>query len=285
MTGIDLSQKSHKPKILLVDDEWTLVELLSRYLAEKGYEVTSASNGGDAWDFFQRQPFDLVLSDLRMPGLDGLQLLNAIKQADPRIPVVLISGFGDVETVVKALKSGAENFLAKPLDLEELEKVLGQSLALACVRPGGSQIKGAIEQITKIETRSLSDNISDIVYQISLSAVAVGFSQYDLGNNLKMALVEAMTNAMEHGNQWEASKIVRVSAKLSPHTLQVTIEDQGAGFDHQNLTDPTLQENLLSERGRGIFLLRAIMDEVRFNEQGNAVTLIKHHRPTSGATG
>lgn len=282
MSDLDLSKKSHKPKILLVDDEWTVVELLSRYLAEKGYEVTSASSGGEAWDLFQKQPFDLVLSDLRMPGIDGLQLLDAVKEANPRIPVVLISGFGDVETVVKALKGGAENFLAKPLDLDELERVLAQSLAIACVRPGGSQIKGHMEQNTRIETRSLSDNISDIVYQISLSAVAVGFSQYDLDNNLKMALVEALTNAMEHGNGWDQSKLLRVKAKLTRHAMQVTIEDQGAGFDHQNLTDPTVQENLLSERGRGIFLLRAIMDEVRFNEPGNTVTLIKQRRPKSG---
>jgi CheY-like chemotaxis protein len=285
MSDLGHPKKSHKPKILLADDEWTVVELLSRYLAENGYEVTSASDGGEAWDLFQKQSFDLVLSDLRMPGFDGLQLLNAVKDVNPRIPVVLISGFGDVETVVKALKSGAENFLAKPLDLNELEKVLEQSLALACVRPGGSQIQGDIEQNTRIETRSLLGNISDIVYQISLSAVAVGFSQYDLDNNIKMALVEALTNAMEHGNGWEESKLVRISARLTRHVLQVTIEDEGIGFDHQNLTDPTVQENLLSERGRGIFLLRAIMDEVRFNEPGNAVTLLKQRRHKSAQSG
>lgn len=268
--------KAERPRLLVVDDEWTVAEFLSHYLSQKGYEVTVASNGRDAWKCFQKQPFDLVLSDLRMPNFDGLQLLNAVKQANPRVPVVLISGYGDVETVVKALKGGAENFLSKPLNLKVLQKVVEQSLNIACIRPGGSQIQGEIQQTTSIQTQTRSDYLADIAYQISLSAVAVGFSQYDLDNNLKMALVEALTNAMEHGNQWEESKLVRVQARLSRSTFEVTIEDEGPGFDHANQLDPTVEENLLSERGRGIFLLRAIMDEVRFNETGNTVTLIKH---------
>jgi CheY-like chemotaxis protein len=281
MTGESGKERSHKPRLLVVDDEWTVVELLSRFLSDKGYEVTSASNGKDAWDFFQKQPYDLVLSDLRMPAFDGLQLLNAVKQANPRIPVVFISGFGDIETVVKALKSGAENFLAKPLDLEELEKVVEQSLAISCVRPGGSQFSGDISQTTSMEIQSQKDNIADVAYQISLSAVAVGFSKYDLDNNVKLAVVEALTNAMEHGNQWDESKRVKVHAHIARNRLEVTITDQGAGFDHQNQIDPTMEENLLSERGRGIFLLRAIMDEVRFNDPGNSITMIKH-RPSKG---
>ena len=276
MTDYQGVSKAERPRLLVVDDEWTVAEFLSHYLSQRGYEVTVASNGRDAWKCFQKQSFDLVLSDLRMPNFDGLQLLNAVKQANPRVPVVLISGYGDVETVVKALKGGAENFLSKPLNLKVLQKVVEQSLNIACIRPGGSQIQGEIQQTTNIQTQTHSDYLADIAYQISLSAVAVGFSQYDLDNNLKMALVEALTNAMEHGNQWEESKLVRVQARLSRSTFEVTIEDEGPGFDHANQLDPTVEENLLSERGRGIFLLRAIMDEVRFNETGNTVTLIKH---------
>lgn len=279
MTDYRDVSKIKQPRLLVVDDEWTVAELLSHYLSQKGYEVTVASNGRDAWKYFQKQSFDLVLSDLRMPNFDGLQLLNAVKQANPRVPVVLISGYGDVETVVKALKGGAENFLSKPLNLKVLQKVVEQSLNIACIRPGGSQIQGEIQQTTSIKTQTRSEYLADMVYQISLSAVAVGFSQYDLDNNLKMALVEALTNAMEHGNQWEESKLVRVQARLTRNTLEVTIEDQGPGFDHANQLDPTVEENLLNERGRGIFLLRAIMDEVRFNETGNTVTLIKRRSP------
>ena len=275
MTDTSGTSKSHKPRILVADDEWTVVELLDRYLSAKGYEVTKAYDGREAWTLFQNQPFDMVLSDLRMPGFNGIQLLNAIKQANPRVPVVLISGYGNVETVVQALKGGAENFLPKPLDLEELEKIVKQSLAISCIRPGGSQIKGRIRQNTIIQTQSRYENIADIVYQISLSAVAVGFAEYDLDNNLKLALVEALTNAMEHGNQWDQAKLVTIEANLSRTIMQVTIEDQGEGFAHHDQLDPTMEENLLKERGRGIFLLRAIMDEVRFNEEGNTMTLIK----------
>ncbi|KMY66328.1 hypothetical protein AAU61_17875 [Desulfocarbo indianensis] len=262
-------------RILVVDDEWTVVELLSRFLTKKGYQVSTASDGREAWDLFQSHAFDLVLSDVRMPTLSGLQLLEEIKRANPRIPVILISGYGEVDIVVKALKAGAENFMAKPLRMDALERLVEQSLAISCLQPGASAQQTQVRQMTQIESRSRPEYISEIVYQISLSAVAVGFANHDLDNNVKLALVEALTNAMEHGNRWDEQKLVMVESKTDRENLEVFIQDQGPGFDYRKRTDPTKDENLLSERGRGIFLMRAIMDEVRFEDPGNAVTLVK----------
>lgn len=268
--------KPEAPRLLVADDEWTVVELLVSFLRGKGYQVAPAYDGREALDLFNSQPFDLVLSDLRMPTIGGLQLLEELKRTKPQVPVVLISGYGDVETVVKALKAGAENFLSKPLRMDALEWVVKQSLAISSVRPDSSRIRGDIQQTTHIETPSRTKYIPDIVYQIASSAVAVGFCQHDLESNLKLALVEALTNAIEHGNQRETGKLVRVDASLKSNTLEVTIQDEGPGFDHQRQVDPTKEENLLSERGRGIFLMRSILDEVHYNETGNAVTLVKH---------
>ncbi len=270
------NSSSNGPRLLVVDDEWTVIELFSSFLSSKGYQVTAAYNGRDALDLFNSQPFDLVLADLRMPNMNGLSLLEEMKKIHPQVPVVMISGYGDVETVVKALKLGAENFLTKPVDMDDLERVVEQSLAISCVRPGGSKIQGMIQQTTHIETQSRPEFMADIVYQIALSSVAVGFSMFDLNSNLKLALIEALTNAIEHGNQNHADKLVRVDACLKRDLLEVTIHDEGSGFDYGEQYDPTEEENLLSERGRGLFLIRAIMDEVAFNQTGNAVTLKKY---------
>lgn len=274
---------SQGSRILVVDDEWAVVDLLSRFLTKKGYKVTTACDGREAWELFQSQAFDLVLSDVRMPTLSGLQLLEEIKRANPRIPVILISGYGEVDIVVKALKAGAENFMAKPLRLDALERLVEQSLAISCLQPGASMQQTKVRQMTQIESRSRSEYISEIIYQISLSAVAVGFARHDLDNNVKLALVEALTNAMEHGNRWDEEKLVMVKSWAERERLEVFIQDQGPGFDYQERTDPTNDENLLRERGRGIFLMRAIMDEVRFEEPGNAITLVKMR--TNGARG
>ena len=274
---------SHAPtpdaRILVVDDEELVREMLVHFLEGKGYQVLAAADGTRALEMFRRQRVDLVLSDVYMPGLSGLQLLIAIKELDPRVPVVLISGRGEVPTVVEALKAGAENFLTKPLDLELLERVVERSLQLARIRPQAAEHHLELRQITQISAPSQADHICEVIYQIALSAVAVGFAEVDLDNNLKLALVEAVTNAMEHGNRWEADKRVEVEAVVTPELLEVRVRDQGPGFDFSHLPDPTREENLLCERGRGIFLMRSIMDQVVFLPPGNQVILSKRRTP------
>lgn len=272
-------------RILVADDEEMVRDLLERFLVSRGYQVTLAEDGRAALEAFRKTPFDLVLSDVRMPSMDGLQLLHALKEINPRVPVVLISGHGDVETVVHALKSGAENFLGKPLKMLQLGQVVERSLALSCIRPRASFDLPVMEQTTSFSLPSRSDLVCEVVYQIALSAVAMGFTHNDLDNNVRLALVEALTNAMEHGNRWDESKLVRVKARVDRDLLVVEVEDEGHGFDHRALPDPTKTENLLCERGRGIFLMRSIMDEISFNPQGNKVVLRKRRQPEPPAEG
>lgn len=261
--------------ILVADDEELVRDLLTRFLSNRGHTVLAAADGQQALRLFRQNPFDLVLSDVRMPGLDGLALLTAIKEVNPRVPVVLISGYGDVETVVKALKAGAENFLSKPLSMEILDRVVEQALALASAHPVSRCRWQSLRQTTRLESPSQPELVCEVVRQIAQSAVAVGYADHDLDNNLKLALVEAVTNAMEHGNHWNPDLTVVVEADITPEWLTVRVSDQGPGFDASCLPDPTSPEYLLCDRGRGVFLMNAIMDQVSYSPQGNRVTLSK----------
>ncbi|MFH1057371.1 MAG: response regulator [Pseudomonadota bacterium] len=264
--------------ILVADDEDLVRDLLVRFLTNRGHHVLEASDGQQALRLFRQNHFDLVLSDVLMPGLDGLTLLTAIKEVNPRVPVVLISGYGDVETVVKALKAGAENFLSKPLSMDTLDRVVARALALASAPPASRCRWRSLRQTTRLESASQPELVCEVVQQIAQSAVAVGYADHDLDNNLKLALVEAVTNAMEHGNGWNQDLTVAVVADITPDTLTVSIWDQGQGFDAACLPDPTSPEYLLCDRGRGVFLMHAIMDEVCFSPKGNNVTLSKQRR-------
>ncbi|MBI5524370.1 MAG: response regulator [Desulfarculus sp.] len=268
-------------RVLVVDDEPMVLDVLTRYLRHQGLETMAAGDGQEALRLFSQEPCDLVISDLRMPGMDGLQLLHAIKGLNPRVPFIFISGFGDIPTVVEALKSGAENFLTKPLEMDLLSKVVAQSLSLAATQAPPMLQLARMRQITQLEVPSRFEFIRELVSQITQSAICVGYAQNDLDNNLKLALVEGLTNAMEHGNRWDENRLVRLEADLTSDCLKVTIEDEGVGFDFCALADPTCGEQLLSERGRGVFLMRAIMDEVGFNPAGNCLTLVKR-RPPAG---
>lgn len=101
-------------------------------------------------------------------------------------------------------------------------------------------------------------------------------------NSVATAVIEAATNAIQHGNANDPTKSVRVRFMLNRHRLEVTVTDQGRGFDPRKVDDPLKPENMLRERGRGIFIIRSFMDAVRFGfraNRGMSVTLVKHLAP------
>lgn len=107
-------------RILVVDDEESIRDLCARVLIRAGFEVITAGSGEDALSQLQGEAFDLVISDLRMPGVTGLEVLEAAKASFPTIRVVLITGFGTAETVARAKQLGADRVLTKPFNPMEL---------------------------------------------------------------------------------------------------------------------------------------------------------------------
>ena len=109
-------------KLLIIDDERGIRNTLREILADEGHEVEVAENGKQGLDMAQAKAYDLIFSDIKMPEMDGLELLKALKEGDEAIesPIVMITGHGDVETAVQALKLGAYDFLLKPLDLNRI---------------------------------------------------------------------------------------------------------------------------------------------------------------------
>ncbi len=103
--------------------------------------------------------------------------------------------------------------------------------------------------------------------------------------NLRVGLTEALTNAVMYGNGLDPSKRVKVEVAFQESSITARVTDQGCGFDPCLLVDPTTPENILKAEGRGIFLMRSLLDEVHFNDQGNSVTLVLRLLPESEAPG
>jgi PAS domain S-box-containing protein len=107
----------NNPKILIVDDEPDILELLSNFLTYEGYQITTESRGQEAIDLFRSEPFDLVITDIRMPGMDGVEVLKEIKQLDEDVEVIILTGFASVDSAVRTLRQdGAFDYLTKPLE-------------------------------------------------------------------------------------------------------------------------------------------------------------------------
>ncbi|MBI4620125.1 MAG: sigma-54-dependent Fis family transcriptional regulator [Desulfobacterales bacterium] len=109
-----------RKSILVVDDEESHRMMLRAHLEEEGFELVEASDGQEAVDRVSDRFFDLVLMDIRMPKMDGMEALKQIRQINPTIPVVIMTAYGSINSAVQALKSGAEDYLTKPLDMDEL---------------------------------------------------------------------------------------------------------------------------------------------------------------------
>lgn len=105
-----------------------------------------------------------------------------------------------------------------------------------------------------------------------------GFDDSRLRLNFRVGVAEALANAMMYGNGRDPAKHVKLEAWCAPERVRIRITDQGAGFDPRDLPDPTLPQNVSRSHGRGVFLIRELMDEVAFNEQGNSVEMVLYAR-------
>ncbi|HEX9942764.1 MAG TPA: sigma-54 dependent transcriptional regulator [Thermoanaerobaculia bacterium] len=115
-------------RILIVEDRDSLRRMLERALGQEGYEVAAAADGRAGIRLLEERPFDLVLTDLKLPDVSGLEVLAASRTAQPRVPVVVLTGYGTVGTAVEAMKLGAYDFLEKPLEIDDLSRLIERAI-------------------------------------------------------------------------------------------------------------------------------------------------------------
>jgi len=113
-----------KKSILIVDDEIHVRDGLSEILQQEGFYVETAKDGNQAISISINKQFDLMISDIKMPEMDGLQLLNEIQKVNPQIRVIMVTAFGDVQTYLKSMKLGAHEYINKPIRIQELKRVI-----------------------------------------------------------------------------------------------------------------------------------------------------------------
>src|SRR5256885_1343964 len=109
-----------KGKILIVDDELIVRDSLDKWFASEGYTSRPAAGAREALEMIQQMEFDIVLLDIKMPGMDGMELQSRLRQADPGLTIIMMTGYPGVDTAVQALKSGAYDYITKPVDPDEL---------------------------------------------------------------------------------------------------------------------------------------------------------------------
>ena len=168
---------TEKANILIIDDEETIRDSCSQVLGKEGYATKGARDGSEGLKFFKKEFFHVVFLDLKLPGLDGMEILKRIKEENPETPVIIITGFATIESAVKAIKQGAFDYLAKPFSPEELRVIAKKALESRKTFFEKIYLRGELDKISQFDMvigkSKAMENVLDIIRRVSPSESTV----------------------------------------------------------------------------------------------------------------
>lgn len=269
-----------KRRILIVESNAEFRRRLEQVLRDLGHEVMATDNRDEALERDDFDDFDLIVSDLTDDddSLAGVEITPEGKRKRLFTPIGSSPITMRPNGTVKAFKLAVTNFVRRPYDREALrdiiEKILGYKLRFS---EDADRLPYLHEKI-EFELPSDLSLMNGVLHYLNEHVARLGVIRPDR-SNLFIALDEAFVNAVKHGNKNDPDKLVRITADLSPNEARFTIEDEGDGFNVNEIPDPLDPTNLFKTSGRGVLLIYNIMDEVEYNERGNRLTMVK--RPES----
>ncbi|UCF63389.1 MAG: response regulator [bacterium] len=300
--------KKSVEKILVVDDEELIIQLLSDYLSDLGYQVETAYSSEEVLDKLNDGfDFDLVLSDINLPGKSGIELLRIIKELKTDIPVVLLTGLKTLDNAISAVKNGAADYITKPFELKSVRQVVERILKKQHRIHWKEQIFEHLKYLkyyfqfrtSEFDPGILSKEIASMLKKIQFTHLAE-IDQYELAIN------EVLVNAMEHGNlelpsqtkgndfskksKFEelrekrlndpvyCQRSIYVVFEADKEVFSLTVRDEGPGFDWKKYFNSAHVIKSVNTEifGRGFKIIQHISDEIHFNDSGNTITVIKN---------
>ena len=303
---LDQGEPIHARHLLVVDDSPTQASEVRFLLEDAGLEVDTAADGVEALASLNERLPDLIVTDLQMPRMDGLALVKAVRGDHSSVPVVLITAHGSEEIAARRRRAKRHELRPGGRDLgQDLAQVVRQIIAIATPDPDQARLSENVEEI-QLHFSIANDNslVAPLIKRLERAVLELGIcSQAEL-IRMAVALSEAITNAIDHGNLELDSELrqddervyhrlgeerrkqspyrerrVRVGVGVTRSEATFTIRDEGPGFDVTKLPDPTDPANLCRIGGRGLLLIRTLMDDVRFNNAGNEIILLKRKQP------
>ena len=259
-------------KILVVDDDPFVASLLENLLFCENYSVLLAASGEEALEIVYREHVDLVILDIMMPGINGFEVCRKLKtqRRYNLIPVVMLTALKDDTDKLEGFRTGADDYIVKPFDNDELCRLIKFRLDETKRLRG----LGLLERINfTIDShytylKELNEFISQLFLHTTLTEEEVG--------DLKIAFLELGMNAIEHGNKSQVERKVHISYSLYKDKLVISFKDEGEGFNEKLVPDPTEETNIFSLRGRGIHLVKNLMDDLTYRGKGNEVLMTKY---------
>lgn len=289
------------PKILLVDESAADRRHTADLLQRNGKaEVIYAGSGSEALSAIQRLSPDVVLAALPAQGADFLAVLRDIHARHPSLPIILMTAEAVTPLLLQALQQGAVSFVPKTNLAHYLARTLDHVLALSRTDRRHRLVGYLCQAESSFCLENDPELIAPLVAHLQEGAGRLKGMDETTRMQLGIALHEALLNAMYHGNLEVSSELreageaaflavaeqrrrscphrerrVHVKATMTRSEVVFVIRDEGPGFNPGEIPDPTAPENLAKASGRGILLMRAFVDDMRYSETGNELTLVK----------
>lgn len=302
--NVDELDEIDTPSVLIVDDSSVFRLIISDLIKSScSYSTTSVADGEEAIRFLKDHQPTIILTDLHMPKVNGLELVEYVRENYPNLPIVLMTAEGSEDTALQALQLGAASYVPKKRLKSDLGQILNQVIQASKTDRRKQRL---LNSLTHRDSRYCLENDPDLVHLLIAmfqdELTATGVCNSSDRTRIGVALEEAMLNGIYHGNLEVSSELklrgnafhelaekrktqspymerrLFVRSQLTPDQVTYTIRDEGPGFDITKLADPTDPEYLERPSGRGLLLIRTFMDEVTYNATGNVITMVKKRK-------
>jgi CheY-like chemotaxis protein/anti-sigma regulatory factor (Ser/Thr protein kinase) len=273
-------------RILVVEDEPALLDAIVEVLERVGHSTAKARDGVEALEILFQREFDLLLTDIRMPRMDGIELLSRVREARNRPRVAVLTSDETPETMLKAVREQVLRYVTKPVDMARLLEVVGEALAEPVpVHP--IEVLSAhpnwVELLVPCE-RSAADRIQGLMAQLEADLAP------EVRESVGTVFRELLLNAIEWGGRLNPARRVRISYLRARHMLLYRIADPGSGFRLDDLAHAAIgnppdrpaghvevrTEKGLRPGGFGLVIAQSMADELLFNEARNEVVFVKY---------
>jgi CheY-like chemotaxis protein len=288
--------------VLVVDDSAFDRRLVGQLLEPmRDIRVAYAADGREALAAIAREAPSVILADLIMPEIGGLELMKRVRVEHPEVSVILMTAFGSEEVAMRTLRAGAANYIPKRDLTRDLASTLRRVLNVACLtRERGRLLRCLVRRESVFRLDGDLGLIAALLKLIQEELDGLDFGDPAGRLQIGVALQEALTNALYHGNLEVGSELrqqderlfdelierrmglepyrsrhVRVQVQLDRDAARFVVSDDGPGFDTALFDRPVQPEDLTRIGGRGLLLIRTFMDQVTFNATGNQITMVK----------
>ena len=222
-----------KPSILIVDDDEVMQETLSDVLGKRGYEIFTVGSGNGALPMLKKNVIDLILLDMRLPDIDGLEVLKKIKEFDNEILVIMMTAYSDVQTAVSAMKSGAYDYINKPFELEELKLLIEKGL----------EMKSLINEVRRLHRQQKENYQNSHIYGVSPQIHYVKELIGMISKTHKTSVLiqgesgtgkELAANAIHYNSHRSDKPLMKINCSAIPDSL---LESELFGYEKGAFTD------------------------------------------------